>query len=523
MQSPGGILILSEESQIIKQRRQKALELEKQGIELFPNDIKRPERAGAIKKVYADYDAQALEKVDDTFRVAGRIMALRRFGKAAFASLKDSSGSIQIHVMRDRIGKDKYKIFKKFDIGDIVEVEGRLFRTKTNELTIEADRIRLVTKSIRPLPEKYHGIKDKELRYRRRYEDLVMNEEVMDAFRTRARIIQMLRSYFTSNGFLEVETPMMQSIVGGATARPFVTHHNALGIDLFLRIAPELYLKRLLVGGCERVFELNRNFRNEGISIQHNPEFTMLEFYEAYATYEDLMVRTEELFAQIAMDIKGDTRFTYQDYQVDLTPPWKKMSLHESLVEVGKVPENELDDRDALLNRLSGLGVDMEKTEPTGKYLTKLFDLLVEPNLIQPTFITQYPTDISPLARRNAENPEVTDRFELFITGREIANAFSELNDPRDQKRRFEEQVANRGDDEEIPPEVDYDYVRALEIGMPPAAGEGIGVDRLVMLLTDSPSIRDVILFPQLRPLSGRGADDASGKKKPAEGAKAKK
>ncbi len=495
---------LSEESQIIRQRRQKAEELERLGINLFPNDVSTPEKAGAIKKVYEDYDAEALKKVEDTFRVAGRIMALRRFGKAAFFSLKDSSGSIQVHVMRDRIGKDAYKIFKKFDIGDIVEVEGRLFRTKTNELTIEADRIRLVTKSMRPLPEKYHGIKDKELRYRRRYEDLIMNDEVAETFRARARIIQMLRHYFTSNGFLEVETPMMQSIVGGATARPFVTHHNALGIDLYMRIAPELYLKRLLVGGFDRVFELNRNFRNEGISLQHNPEFTMLEFYEAYATYEDLMVRTEELFAQIALDIKDDTRFEYQGHEIDMTPPWKRMTLRQSLVEVGGIPEEELDNREALNKRLEELGVEMGKDLVLGKYLTKLFDLLVEPKLIQPTFITHYPTDISPLARRNAEDPSVTDRFELFISGREIANAFSELNDPRDQRARFEEQVAKRGDDEEIPPEVDYDYVRALEIGMPPAAGEGIGVDRLVMLFTDSPSIRDVIFFPQLRPESGR-------------------
>jgi len=491
---------LSEESQIIKQRKQKAQELEKLGVDLFPNGIPLPERAGAIKKVYEGYDKKALEEVEDSFRVAGRIMALRRFGKAAFFHIKDSSGSIQIHVMTDRIGKDAYKIFKKFDIGDIVEVEGRLFRTKTNELTIEADRIRLVTKSMRPLPEKYHGIKDKELRYRRRYEDLIMNEDVAETFRSRARIIQMLRHYFTSNGFLEVETPMMQSIVGGATARPFVTHHNALGIDLFMRIAPELYLKRLLVGGFDRVFELNRNFRNEGISLQHNPEFTMLEFYEAYATFEDLMVRTEELFAQIAMDIKGDTRFEYQGQEIDMTPPWKKMTLRQSLVEVGGISEKELDDKDALLARIEDLGVDMGEDLVLGKYLTKLFDLLVEPNLIQPTFITHYPTDISPLARRNAKDPSVTDRFELFISGREIANAFSELNDPRDQRARFEEQVALRGDDEEIPPEVDYDYIRALEIGMPPAAGEGIGVDRLVMLFTDSPSIRDVIFFPQLRP-----------------------
>ena len=489
-----------EKSQILKQRHQKAQELEKLGVKLFPNDITLPEKAGAIKKVYEKYDSEALEKVKDTFRVIGRIMALRRFGKAAFLTLKDESGQIQIHVMRDHIGKENYKIFKKFDIGDIIQAEGRLFRTKTNELTIEADSIRLVTKSLRPLPEKYHGIKDKELRYRRRYEDLIMNREVAETFKTRARIIQMLRQYFISNGFLEVETPMMQSIVGGATARPFVTHHNALGIDLYLRIAPELYLKRLLVGGFERVFELNRNFRNEGISIQHNPEFTMLEFYEAYATYEDLMLRTEELLAQIAIDVKGSTKFEYQGHEIDMTPPWKKMTLRQALIEVGEIDEGDLDDKEALYNRLKELGVDMGKDQVLGKYQAKLFDLLVEPKLIQPTFITHYPTDISPLARRNEKDPSVTDRFELFITGREMANAFSELNDPRDQRERFEEQVAKRGDDEEIPPEVDYDYIRALEIGMPPAAGEGIGVDRLVMLFTNSPSIRDVILFPQLRP-----------------------
>ncbi len=495
---------LSEESQILKQRRQKAEELEKAGINLFPNDIKRPELAGAIHKVYGSWDAEALEKVEETFRVAGRIMALRRFGKAAFLHIKDYSGKIQVHVVRDHIGKEEYKVFKKFDIGDIIEVEGRLFRTKTNELTIEADRIRLVTKSLRPLPEKYHGIKDKELRYRRRYMDLIMNEDVAETFRQRSRIIQMLRAYFTSNGFLEVETPMMQAIVGGATARPFVTHHNALGVDLYLRIAPELYLKRLLVGGFDRVFELNRNFRNEGISIQHNPEFTMLEFYEAYATYEDLMVRTEELFAQIAVELHGEPKVRYQGHLIDLTPPWKKLTLAEALEEIGGIPRQELMDKERLGARLADLDNPVKEEMVLGKYWTKLFDLLVEPKLIQPTFITKYPTDVSPLARKNAEDPSVTDRFELFISGREIANAFSELNDPRDQLARFEEQVANRGDDDEIPPEVDYDYVMALEMGMPPAAGEGIGVDRLIMLMTDSPSIRDVILFPQLRPEKSR-------------------
>ncbi len=491
---------MSEGSQVIKQRRQKAEELEKQGINLFPNQIPRPERAGAIRKIYEGYDSESLEGLEETFRLAGRIMAMRRFGKATFLHIQDSSGRIQVHVTRDKVGPESYKIFRKFDIGDIIEVTGDLFRTRTGELTISAQRVGLVTKSMRPLPEKYHGIKDKELRYRRRYIDLIMNEDVRENFRIRSRIVQMLRQYFSSQGFLEVETPMMQTIVGGATARPFKTHHNALDMDLFLRIAPELYLKRLLVGGYDKVFELNRNFRNEGISIQHNPEFTMLEFYEAYATYEDLMVRTEELFCQIAKDIKGGLKFGYQGHDLDFTPPWIRMTLAESLVKTGGIPEDELTDRMALERRLEALGTPVKGDEPTGKYLAKLFDLLVEPKLIQPTFITQYPTDISPLARRNAENPAVTDRFELFIAGREIANAFSELNDPRDQKRRFEEQIAKRGDDEEIPPEMDVDYIRALETGMPPAAGEGIGVDRLVMLFTDSPSIRDVILFPLLRP-----------------------
>jgi lysyl-tRNA synthetase class 2 len=427
-------------------------------------------------------------------------MALRKFGKAAFMHIRDSSGRIQVHVTRDGIGKDAYQVFKKFDIGDIVQVKGRPFRTRTDELTISASSVILAAKSMLPLPEKYHGLKDKELRYRRRYVDLVMNDDVLDAFRKRSHIIRLLREYFTREGFLEVETPMMHSIVGGATARPFQTHHNALDIDLYLRIAPELYLKRLLVGGYERVFELNRNFRNEGISLQHNPEFTMLEFYEAYATYEDLMRRTEELFAAIARDIKGSTLFTYQGMEIDFSPPWKRMTLAEALAETGGVPEDELDDRERLADRLRGADVQVDGSESMGKLWEKLFDLLVEPNLIQPTFITHYPTDISPLARKNRENPSVTDRFELFITGREIANAFSELNDPRDQKARFEEQVAGRGDDDEIPPEVDYDYITALETGMPPAAGEGIGVDRLVMLLTDAASIRDVILFPQMRP-----------------------
>ena len=490
---------MSEESQVIRQRRQKARELEEAGVPLYPNDIRAPERAAAILRVYGDYSSEELEEVPHTFRLAGRIMSLRRFGKAAFLHIEDGTGRIQVHVRRDLVGPEAYGFFKKFDIGDIIEVEGRLFRTRTGELTVSARGVRLVTKSLRPLPEKYHGIRDKELRYRQRYLDLVMNPSVRETFRVRSRIIQMIRHYFTSNGFLEVETPMMQAIVGGATARPFRTHHNALDMDLYLRIAPELYLKRLLVGGFDRVFELNRNFRNEGISTQHNPEFTMLEFYEAYATYEDLMVRTEELLAQIAKDVKGSHAFTYQGRELDLTPPWRRLTMEDAMVEVGGIPRGELRDRARLAARLEELGAPLKGDEPAGKLWTKLFDLLVEPKLVQPTFVTHYPLEVSPLARRNARDPSLTDRFELFIAGREMANAFSELNDPRDQRARFEEQIASRGDDEEIPPEMDEDYVTALEVGMPPAAGEGIGIDRLVMLFTDSPSIRDVILFPLLR------------------------
>ena len=500
MNKRGREIMEKEQGKVMEDRFKKLEEVQRLGIEAYPNRLKRPERIKAILLTYGEHSQDALRSVKEEFLVAGRIMGLRRFGKAAFFHIKDESGRIQVHVRRDVLGQEAFAIFRKMDIGDIVQVKGALFRTKTGELTISADKLTLVTKNLRPLPEKYHGLRDKELRYRQRYLDLIVNEDVKDTFRKRAKIIQVVRHYFQSNGFLEVETPMMQPIVGGATARPFVTHHNALGIDLYLRIAPELYLKRLLVGGFERVFELNRNFRNEGISIQHNPEFTMLEFYEAYATFEDLMVRTEELFSLVSNELYGKTTIQYQGNLIDLTPPWRRLTLRHALMEIGGIPEGELDDREAILGHLEDLGVSKGQEEPLGKLWTKLFDVLVEPRLIQPTFITHYPLDVSPLARRNQDDPSVTDRFELFVAGREIANAFSELNDPRDQQARFEEQVKNRGGDEEIPPEVDYDYIRALQVGMPPAAGEGVGIDRLVMLFTDSPSIRDVILFPQLRP-----------------------
>ncbi|MFH0878280.1 MAG: lysine--tRNA ligase, partial [Lentisphaerota bacterium] len=384
--------------------------------------------------------------------------------------------------------------------GDITGFRGKLFKTKTGELTILADTIRLVTKSLRPLPEKFHGLTDVELRYRQRYVDLIVNPEVRTTFRKRVEIIRLIREFLANRGFLEVETPMMQPSPGGATARPFKTYHNSLAMDLFLRVAPELYLKRLLVGGFEKVFEINRNFRNEGLSARHNPEFTMLEFYQAYATYHDLMDLTEEMVSWLAQEVNGSMLVSFQGQEVDLAPPWKRYTLDEALRELGGIDADLLNDPKKVIDLARERGVQLEAKAGAGKAKTELFELLVEERLINPTFITAYPTEVSPLARRNEDKPEITDRFELFITGREIANAFSELNDPVDQKSRFEKQIADRGEDDEIHPVMDEDFVRALEYGMPPAAGEGIGIDRLVMLLTDSPSIRDVILFPHLKP-----------------------
>ncbi|NPA49873.1 MAG: lysine--tRNA ligase [Thermodesulfobacteria bacterium] len=494
---------MSEESQVLKARRAKAEELESQGVPLFPNDFRPEDKAGAIKEIFANYSNEELAKIPASFRVAGRLMARRDFGKAIFAHIQDETGRIQIFLKKDELGPEKFKLFKKyFDLGDIIGVEGPLFRTKTGELTILAKEVVLVTKALRPLPEKYHGLQDVELRYRRRYLDLIMNERVREIFRTRTRIVHYFRNYFSSQGFLEVETPMMQPIPGGATARPFKTFHHALERELYLRIAPELYLKRLLVGGFERVFELNRNFRNEGISVQHNPEFTMLEFYEAYATYEDLMLRTEEIFVGLARELTGDTKIVYQGQEIDFTPPWPRIPFKQALLEIGGVPEEVLSSREKILAFAKERDIKVDPREQVlGKLWAKLFDALVEPKLVQPTFIIAFPVDISPLARRNEKDPTVADRFELFIAGREIANAFSELNDPRDQRVRFEEQLRKRlEDDPEIHPEIDEDFIRALEYGMPPAAGEGIGIDRVVMLFTDSPSIREVILFPHLRP-----------------------
>ena len=490
-------------SNLLKQRREKAQFLADSGVKLFSNSFKTPYPISDILPRGESLAPESFEENGNKYTVAGRIMSMRKFGKAAFFHLQDETGRLQVYAKRDLLGDESYSLFKKWDVGDIVGVYGRLFKTKTGELSIEAARLEMITKSMRPLPEKFHGLTDVETRYRQRYVDLIVNPEVRDTFRKRVDIIRLMREFLTNRGFLEVETPMMQPVPGGATAKPFKTHHKALGIDLYLRIAPELYLKRLLVGGFEKVFEINRNFRNEGLSTRHNPEFTMLEFYQSYATYHDLMDLTEEMISWLADELTGSMEITYQGQQVDLSPPWKRYTMDQALIEVGGIDPAILRDDEAIMKCAKANGIELQPEAGPGKAKTELFELLVEEKLINPTFVTSYPIEVSPLARRNEEDPEVTDRFELFITGREIANAFSELNDPDDQLQRFQKQIDERGDDEEVHPELDQDYIRALEYGMPPAAGEGIGIDRLVMLLTDSPSIRDVILFPHLKPEAG--------------------
>ena len=490
---------MEELNELLKQRRAKLDELREQGINPFANDFKTTHVADDVHKAHADDDKDALESIDSSYVIAGRIMAQRDFGKAAFIQLQDRSGRLQVYVAKQQVGDEVYDAFRKFDVGDIVGVEGTPFRTKTDELSLRASSIRILTKSLQPLPEKWHGLTDVETRYRQRYVDLIVNPDVREVFRKRTEIIRLIREYMQDHDFLEVETPMMQQIAGGATAKPFITHHNTLKMDLFLRIAPELYLKRLVVGGFERVFEINRNFRNEGISIQHNPEFTMMEFYQAYANYEDLMDFTENLICHVAEKVVGSVKFVYGEKEVDLTAPWERLTVREAIIKYSDLSDSDLDDHEKLLAYAAKLGLELDKNIGHGKLLMELFDEVAEPQLWNPVFITQYPTDVSPLSRRNDENPEVVDRFELFMVGRELANAFSELNDPIDQKGRFEDQLKEKeaGDDEAHA--MDEDYIRALEYGLPPTAGEGIGIDRLVMLLTNSASIRDVILFPQLR------------------------
>jgi lysyl-tRNA synthetase class 2 len=485
-------------SDTIEKRRKKLSELKDNDINLFPNDFIASHTVKDLRD--AIEESQHSIKEDAVFIVAGRMMAINRFGKASFIRFKDRTGQFQAYIRKDKIGDQAYDIFKKLDIGDFVGMRGGVFKTRTGEWTLMADELKLITKAIRPLPEKFHGLKDPEKRYRRRYLDLIMNSNVREIFIKRSRIIQAVRTFFLDRDFLEVETPMMQPIPGGAEATPFITHHNALGMDLFLRIAPELYLKRLVVGGFERVFEINRNFRNEGISTKHNPEFTMLEFYQAYATHEDLMDLTEEMFGCMAREVTGSTKITYQNNDIDLGGKWNRMTLTYALETIGGIDPGFLKDKEKLLEFASSKSIKITKTKYLGKVISKLFDVLVEPKLIQPTFITGYPVEISPLSRKNEKDSELTDRFELFIAGHEIANGFSEINDPDDQKSRFLQQVADREAGNDEAHFMDEDYIEALEYGMPPAAGEGIGIDRVTMLLTDSASIREVILFPHMKP-----------------------
>ncbi|MFI5330978.1 MAG: lysine--tRNA ligase [Desulfobaccales bacterium] len=487
--------------QIREQRLQKLQELRDQGVDPYYNKFAPSHTIAQVIKKFGSQTNTQLEGLSKSFKLAGRLMLLREFGKAAFATIQDGTSRLQIYVQKQVVGEEAFGRFKKLiDLGDIIRVEGTLFRTRTDELTLAVQRCELLTKSLQPLPEKYHGLSDVETRYRQRYLDLMVNPEVRQVFETRTKIIRTIRQFFDKKGFLEVETPMMQPIPGGATAKPFVTHHNALDMKLYLRIAPELYLKRLVVGGIEKVYEINRNFRNEGISIKHNPEFTMLEFYQAYSTFEDLMDITEKLIKEVAKKTIGKLHFEYQGEQINLNK-WDRIDLRKSLIDIGKIDSSLVYDKKAFLNFARSEGIQLRSGEGYGRALTKLFDLLVESELQQPTFITGYPLETSPLSRKSDTDPEVVDRFELFIAGREIANGFSELNDPVDQQGRFEQQLAaHAAGDEEMPHALDEDYVQALEHGLPPTAGEGIGIDRLVMLLTDSPSIRDVILFPLLRP-----------------------
>jgi lysyl-tRNA synthetase class 2 len=486
-------------NQIIEERRAKLRALRAQGP-AFPNDFRRDGLAAELHETHGGRDHAELEANPVAATVAGRMMLKRVMGKASFATLQDMSGRIQLYVTRDAIGEAAYEAFKHHDLGDILGARGTLFKTKTGELSIKVEELRLLSKSLRPLPEKFHGLADQEQKYRARYLDLITNEEARRTFVTRSRIIQAIREFFVARGYLEVETPMMHSIPGGASARPFITHHNALDMELYLRIAPELYLKRLVVGGLEKVFEINRNFRNEGISTRHNPEFTMLEFYEAHQDYRYLMDLTEALLRDVALKVLGTTRVGYQGREMDLAQPFARLTVTEALLKFHpQYTAETLNDREFLISEFKRLGVAWRAQDGLGGLQLTLFEETVEDKLFEPAFIVDYPAEVSPLARRSDRHPEITERFELYIAGREIANGFSELNDPEDQAERFQAQAKAKeaGDQEAM--FYDADYIRALEHGLPPTAGEGIGIDRLVMLLTDSASIRDVILFPQLR------------------------
>lgn len=475
-------------------RLEKIDELKALNIEPFGHKYERDTMAGDIHQGF-----EALE--NRVVRVAGRIMSKRRHGKAGFANLQDLSGSIQLYFRRDDVGADKYELFKKMDMGDILGVEGLVFRTQKGEISIHVQDFEYLAKSINPLPEKWHGLKDVELRYRQRYVDLIVNHEVREVFIKRSRIVREIRQYMDEQGFLEVETPMLQPIPGGATARPFVTHHNALDMELFMRIAPELYLKRLLVGGLERVYEINRSFRNEGISTRHNPEFTMLEVYQAYGDVTDMMALTENLISTVVQRVNGSTQTEFDGRIIDFSPPFQRITMLDSIKEKTGVDFALVKGDQAAREAAAGAGLEVDEDASYGEVVNEMFEAFVEEYLIQPTMIYGHPVEVSPLAKRNRDNPAFTDRFELFVMQREIANAFSELNDPIDQKERFLGQVAKRAGGDSEAHMMDDDYINALEYGMPPAGGLGIGIDRLVMLITGSTSIRDVILFPTLRPV----------------------
>ena len=491
---------MSEElNPLIEERRSKLKHLREQG-NAYPNTFQRTHEAGSLHAELDGLDTEAIVAKKVKVQVAGRMMLKRVMGKAAFGTVQDSTGRIQFYVTADKTGAEALEAFKHYDLGDIVAAEGTLFKTKMGELTVEVHTLTLLAKNLRPLPEKFHGLADQEQKYRQRYVDLIMNEDSREVFVRRSKIVQAVRQFLVGRGYLEVETPMMHPIPGGAAARPFVTHHNTLDMELFLRIAPELYLKRLVVGGFDKVFEINRNFRNEGISPRHNPEFTMIEFYEAYRDYRYLMTLTEEMFRFVAEQATGSSLVTYQGRELDFGKPFHRLTILEAITtHCPDYQDKPLQDADWLRTEIKRLGGKVPMNAGLGALQLALFEETAESLLWEPTFIVDYPAEVSPLARRSDTNPELTDRFELFITGREIANGFSELNDPEDQAARFLAQVEQKdaGDHEAM--HYDADYIRALEHGMPPTAGEGIGIDRLVMLLTDSPSIRDVILFPQLR------------------------
>ncbi|MBB5022355.1 lysine--tRNA ligase [Desulfurispira natronophila] len=486
----------------IEQRKAKLAQLVEMGEQVYKGSSLRDTDIVQIHNDYQDTGRQELEEQKDDlprFCVAGRIMALRSFGKAAFIKLQDRTGTVQCYVARDDIGTDCYQKFKKFEVGDLVELSGHPFRTKTDELSLYASRCILLAKATRPLPEKWHGLKDRETCYRQRYVDLMVNAESRQRFHMRSRIVQYIRDYFLQRDFLEVETPMMHPIVGGATAKPFITHHNTLDMDLYLRIAPELYLKRLVVGGFERVFEINRNFRNEGISPKHNPEFTMIEWYEAYANYQDHMALTEDLLCGMVEKLVGGDTLTYGEHEISLQRPFPRLTIRQALQQYTHLGASELEDPESLRRLLKELGHDGEYGSHE-RLLFAVFEEMVESQLIQPTFIIDFPKEISPLAKSHDDNPDITERFELFVAGWELANGFTELNDPVDQYERFLKQVEAKNAGDEEASDMDLDYIRALEYGLPPTAGEGMGIDRLVMLLTNAPSIRDVILFPHMRP-----------------------